>query len=354
MVTSNHRKKGAGFPIYLSLLVLYATIGRQSILFHVTTSIPATLLRSSSSKNQVRSSNTKQRTRNELSLVNNDERILDPEDKERRRNKFLIQFTDTLLSNKQSTSNFAALILLRRNDNKDERPRVYCRKSHMQSLSRSKYYIQMLQQGLKVMSYCNASHQTTTTTRPYPLMNFNITTTFLPILIKHDDSNGCYPNTQTDKYGFPRLTWSIPASITSSLWCSAIGMPSYKVWKDIIQQEQQQTKKVKVSNLRSHVQNNAAILYPWNTKLPMAVWRGSTTANKSLYGHLPLTDIPRSKLVALSIARPDLIDAAYHKLVGKYNVPIANNNSSSSSSIDNVGIVKEPIPLNEMMRYKGE
>ena len=98
----------------------------------------------------------------------------------------------------------------------------------------------------------------------------------------------------------------------------------------------------------------SSTLYLWKTKLPMAVWRGSSTANKSLYGHLPLADIPRSKLVALSIARPDLIDAAYHKLVGKYNVPIANNNSSSSSSIDNVGIVKEPIPLNEMMRYKGE
>jgi hypothetical protein len=339
MVTSNHRKKGAGFPIYLSLLVLYATLGRQSLLFRVTTTIPATLLRSSSSQKQV-------------SQVNDDERMVDTKDKERRRNKFLIQFTDTLFSNKQSTSNFAALILLRRNDHKDERPRVYCRKSHMQSLSRSKYYIQMLQQGLKVMSYNNTSHQTTRTTRtrPYLLMNFNITTTFLPILIKHDDSNGCYPTTLTDKYGFPRLTWSIPASITSSSWCSAIGMPSYKVWKDKIQQQQkQQTKKVKESN------NNAATLYPWKTKLPMAVWRGSSTANKSLYGHLPLADIPRSKLVALSIARPDLIDAAYHKLVGKYNVPIANNNnSSSSSSIDNVGIVKEPIPLIEMMRYKGE
>ena len=84
----------------------------------------------------------------------------------------------------------------------------------------------------------------------------------------------------------------------------------------------------------------------------MAVWRGSTTCNKAMYGHLPLVDMPRSKVVQLSLVRPDLIDAAFHKLVGKYNVPIANN--SSSSSIANVVILKEPIPLYEMMRYKGE
>ena len=265
----------------------------------------------------------------------------DTDDKERRRNNFLIHFANTLSNNKQS--NFAALIL--RND-KDGRPRVYCRKSHMQSLARSKYYIQMLQLGLDVVMHKNTSKAI----RPL-LMSLN--TTFLPILIKHDDSNGCYPNTETDKYGFPRLTWSIPASSsTSSSWCSAIGMPSYKVWKDIIQQ-QQRTKKVKESNnlLLSIVQNNAAILYPWKAKLPMAVWRGSTTCNKAMYGHLPLVDMPRSKVVQLSLVRPDLIDAAFHKLVGKYNVTIANN---SSSSIGDNLIVKESIPLYEMMRYKGE
>ena len=336
VTTSTHRKKGAGFPIYLSLLVLYATIGRQSLLFHVTTTIPATLLRSSSRK-QVRT-NTEHRTRNELSLVN--ERMVDTDDKDRMRNKFLIHFANTLSNNKQS--NFAALIL--RND-KDGRPRVYCRTSHIQSLARSKYYIQMLQRGLDVVMHKNTSQAI----RPL-LMSLN--TTFLPILIKHDDSNGCYPHTQTDKYGFPRLTWSIPASFsTSSSWCSAIGMPSYKVWKDI-QHDQQRTNKVKDSNnLLQNVKNNAAILYPWKNKLPMAVWRGSTTCSKALYGHLPLEDIPRSKVVQLSIDRPDLIDAAFHKLVGKYNVTIANN---SSSSIGDNFIVKEPIPLYEMMRYKGE
>lgn len=337
MVTSTHRNKGGGLPIYLFLLYLYATIGRQSLPFYVTT-IPATLLRSSTQV-QVRT-NTEHRTRNERSLVVNDERMVDAADKERMRNNFLIHFANTLSSNKQSTSNFAALIL--RND-KDGRPRVYCRKSHVQSLARSKYYVQMLQQGLDVM------HKKTSQTIIPLLINFN--TIFIPILIKHDDSNGCYPHTQTDKYGFPRLTWSIPASLTSSSWCSAIGMPSYKVWKDIMQQ--QRTNKVKDSNnLLQNVKNNTAILYPWKTKLPMAVWRGSTTCNKAIYGHLPLELIPRSKVAQLSIDRPDLIDAAFHKLVGKYNVPIANN-KSSSSNVANV-ILKESIPLNEMMRYKGE
>ena len=98
-------------------------------------------------------------------------------------------------------------------------------------------------------------------------------------------------------------------------------------------------------NNLSHAQN-AALLYPWKTKLPMAVWRGSTTCNKAMYGHLPLWDIPRSQVVKLSLLRPELIDAGFHKLVGKY-VEIAN---SSAAGL----VLKEPIPLNEMMRYKGE
>lgn len=335
MASSILRKKGVGFPIYLSLLAMYVTVCRQSLLLHVTT-----LLHSSPTQvvRQVRT-NTMHRTRNdEPSLVN--ERMVDTTDKERRRNNFLVHFANTLSNTKQS--NFAAFILRK---DEDGQPRVYCRKSHIQSLARSKYYIQMLQQGLEVLR-----NNTSQTIRPL-LTSFN--TTFLPILIKHDDSNGCYPNTRSDKYGFPRLTWSIPANniastSTSSSWCSVIGMPSYKVWKDIMQQ--QRTKKIKVSNLLSHVQN-AAVLYPWKTKLPTAVWRGSTTCNKAIYGHVPLEDIPRSKVVQLSRLRPDLIDAAFHKLVGKYNVTIANN---SSSSIANVVILKEPIPLYEMMRYQGE
>jgi len=85
--------------------------------------------------------------------------------------------------------------------------------------------------------------------------------------------------------------------------------------------------------------------YPWNTKLPKAVWRGATTCNKDLYGHLPLEDIPRSKLVQSSLDRPDLIDAGFHKLVGKYD---KDDEIIGKRSI----MMKEAITLEEMSRYK--
>ena len=268
-------------------------------------------------------------------------------------NDFIRQFKDTLYNNNSnnatkdtsSNNNFAALIL---KDNK-----VYCRQSQIQTFSRARYFVQMLREGL----IRKQQHDDD--------IDRGI---LLPILIKHDDSNGCYPNIFHDKYDYPRLTWSIPAdtSTTSSnvssndnrrSWCQAIGMPSYKMWKDVKKKNNQISKHKK---------------YPWDSKINKAIWRGSTTANKSMYGHLPLNEIPRSKLVQLSLSTDkdddtdsrSLIDAGYHKVVGKYHLDKDSGrrtnskddgqvNDSSSSGIDG-RMLKEAIPLEEMSKYKGK
>lgn len=225
-------------------------------------------------------------------------------------NEFLMKFTETLSNNQTLANNFAALIL--------HDDTLYCRKSQMKSLSRGRYFVQMLRQGL-----LQHKNQSAIIDKSTILMNG------IPILIKHDDSNGCYPSTHSDKYGFPRLTWSVPATSSNPNWCSAIAMPSYKVWRDLFRS--------------SAMNNNDA--YPWNEKVSKAIWRGSTTCNKGLYGHLPFLDTPRSRLVKLSMEMPDLIDAGFHKVVGKYD-DISNNVKG--------GIMKEVVPLKEMMRYKGK
>ncbi len=240
-----------------------------------------------------------------------------------RRNDFISKFTETLSNNQTSANNFAALIL--------QGDKLFCRKSQMKTLSRGKYFVQMLRQGL--VKYPN---RTKIVGEKNPWING------IPILIKHDDSNGCYPSTRSDKYGFPRLTWSVPTNMTGPFtsplppWCSAIGMPSYKMWRDLNNNEHE--------ILSAALNSNDA--FPWNAKISKAVWRGSTTFNHGLYGHLTLLDIPRSRLVKSSLERPDLIDAGFHKLVGKYN----------DVSIDYFNInrmMKDTVPLKEMMRYKG-
>jgi hypothetical protein len=310
-------RKGGGISTYVSLIVLYATAGRH-LLFRLPR-IPSLLL-------ETRQRTSTGRTLNEKRLV--DEPMIDDE---HGRNDFIVHFDDILSGNQESNNHtsaehFAALIL------KADRagPRVYCRRSQMKFLSRGKYFVQMLRQGLKLKQY---------PTRPIA--------NAIPILIKHDDSNGCYPVTHSDKYGFPRLSWSIPASMaidtpkssqeedpsSSSTWCDAISMPSYKVWKDVNQNKE---------GIPSSRMNTTDTLYPWSEKIPKAVWRGSTTCNNGMYGHLPLSEIPRSRLVKSSLERPDLIDAGFHKLVGKY------------AKVALRSILKEPIPLSEMMKYKGK
>ncbi|KAL7549716.1 hypothetical protein ACHAWF_012980 [Thalassiosira exigua] len=199
-------------------------------------------------------------------------------------------------SGASSGDKFAALVV--RGD------RLYCRKSSMKSFwsrSRGRYFVQMLRHGLM---------QRNPQTEPGIISSY-------PILLKLDDSNGCNSAENRDNYSFPRLTWSIPANETSN-WCAAIGMPSYKIWRDA-------KKKGKIA------QTDNGANFPWSTKLSKAVWRGSTTADKRMYGYLPLEDIPRSKLVRSSLERPDLIDAGFHKFVGKYEaiLDIDGNNWSA-------------------------
>ena len=248
---------------------------------------------------------------------------------QRSNNDFLDRFEDTLTNNptsaSASTSNFAALIL--------KQGKIYCRKSQIKNLSRSRYFVQMLRQGFKQQQQHIAPSGV-------------VSQSGFPILIKHDDSNGCYPDTQTDKYGFPRLTWSIPVGNATnharnvrqsnpSRWCSAIGMPPYKTWRDIKGRDGD----AKGADYEEH--------YPWKTKLSKAVWRGASTCNKGMYGHLPIEDIPRSKLVQSSLKRPDLIDAGYHKFVGKYQ-DVGKEDESRRR------MHKESITLEDMMKYKGK
>ena len=51
----------------------------------------------------------------------------------------------------------------------------------------------------------------------------------------------------------------------------------------------------------------------------------------------------------ISNDRPDLIDAGYHQFVGKYE-----NGTTTMMDDESRRMLKEAIPLDDMMRYKGK
>lgn len=277
---------------------------------------------------------------------------------------FASVFRSVLLEEHNNSINkdamFAALVV------KDGK--VYCRRSQMKKLSRGRYFVQMLQQGLmqqnknqlaEEFSYEHSDQDKSSMRnlrgkqglKEDDTINWSATSPIeLPILLKHDDSNGCNPTTHTDKYGFPRLTWSIPSTnesnrtkLEDNSWCAAIGVPAYKSWRDL-----QHVKKAR--NISDDQRWEATFLeneskYPWSSKRNQAVWRGSTTFNKALYGHLPFRELPRSKLVQVSQMFPNLIDAGFHKLVGKYGDDLYWKNTTR---------LVDSIALKNMMNYKGK
>lgn len=340
MASSPRKRGGGGISICLTLLVFCATAGRYLPLLRLA-EIPPSPLPEGRRRQQRTSVAVAKNLISGEKRLSGMEAIIDDDGNGGRDNEFLVHFDDIILSGDHRVSNhdasaghhFAALVL---REDRAGTTRVYCRRGQMKSLSRGKYFVQMLRRGLEQYPTRPMAHA-------------------IPILVKHDDSNGCYPATRCDKYGFPRLTWSIPAanvtidtppspehgdapSSSSSTWCSAIGMPSYKIWKDVNQDNDGVSSMFRMNNINA--------LYQWSEKIPKAVWRGSTTCNKGMYGLLPLWDIPRSRLVRSSLERPDLIDAGFHKLVGKY-AGVASRNAART-------LLKEPIPLNDMMKYKGK
>jgi hypothetical protein len=194
--------------------------------------------------------------------------------------------------------------------------KLYCRSNQNELYeSRSRDFAEMLQLGLR----------TEQGRKTFGSLNYD-----LPIILKHDDSSGCNAATRTDSYGFPRLSWALPVNNTAN-WCHAIGAPSYISWR---------TFKRNVRQWDAFFSRNDN-LYPWATKIRKAVWRGSTTSNKSLYGQLDLLETPRGRLVNSSIGN-SFIDSGFNKLVGKHK----------GTSMQRQKLLKDSIPMEQMMKYK--
>ena len=89
---------------------------------------------------------------------------------------FVSKFEEIITSDVDSnqTAKFAALLL--------KQGKIYCRASQREHLSRGRHFVQMLQRGLEEERHVSASS-----------LKYD-----LPILLKHDDSSGCHPESRTD------------------------------------------------------------------------------------------------------------------------------------------------------------
>jgi hypothetical protein len=157
----------------------------------------------------------------------------------------------------------------------------------------------------------------------------------LPMMLFHQDGNGCDIMKRSDYISYPRFSWDTPATKYGDDWCNAISVPTYINWKAFRDMDPSKWDAKIKSNERK---------YPWSSKIDRAVWRGSTTF-PGFYRGSELNEIPRGKLVQLSMNHPELIDAAFVNIVQYYK---GKDDELRNQTI----IAPRRMPFNEQMKYK--
>jgi len=114
--------------------------------------------------------------------------------------------------------------------------------------------------------------------------------------------------------------------------CIPLAIPTYTRWN--------QRKKTKYWDAIFQWQEK---LYPWKTKLNMAVWRGAATGY--VYQYPYWRDLPRARLVQYSFDNPSLIDAGI-------NESMSQRNETELEEMKSSGFMKERIEMRNFQKYK--
>lgn len=244
-------------------------------------------------------------------------------------NPFIARYEHSLLNN-LGDSPFIPLLY--------ENDKLLCRRKHKVQLSRyrTRYFAHMVRTGLAMASkakkqspppHNNDSNYNNNNT------SFHTTPTYengLPILVIDWDENGCNIQSRIDNYVFPRLTWSdlspkhATTTITSTTQttnttnhhhhrysCNTISIPSYETYKYYHRSHHTPHDWERTFAANAHH-------YPWQSKLPKAVWRGSTTYEGSQFTNTKLEDTPRGQLVLIGKDHEDIMDVGFHKILQQY------------------------------------
>lgn len=253
------------------------------------------------------------------------------------KNEMILQFEKALLNDLGSTP-YVPMIYAN--------GKLLCRKKHRNQYSRwrTSYFIQMVRSGLAALSSSSAPKNSASSNATRSSVDYsndaanNDDDTSLPLLAIDHDEIGCNIPHHRDDINFPRLTWATLSISKHGKYCTnAISMPSYEIWKFYHRTH------VTSADWERDFQYNEG-KYPWNSKLYKAVWRGATTYEGHQYHNSTLGDTPRGQLVKASMTHPELIDAAFHKIIQKFK--------SRKVELSNEFRVSGRIPPNDMMRYR--
>lgn len=258
-------------------------------------------------------------------------------------NKMIFQFERALLNDLGSTP-YVPMIYAK--------GKLLCRKKHRNQYSRlrTRYFIQMVRSGLAASSSSSSTPKNDGTSSNATLSSVDYSNDAsasddydndddsLPLLaIDHDDI-GCNIAHHRDDVGFPRLTWaSLSISKHGSYCTNAVSMPSYESWRFY------HLSHVSSSDWERDFQHSEK-KHSWNSKLRKAIWRGATTYDGHQYHNSELGDTPRGQLVTASMAHPELIDAAFHKIIQKFK--------PRKVELTNEFRVSGRILPSDMMRYR--
>jgi hypothetical protein len=281
-------------------------------------------------------------------------------------NPFIARYDHALHSNNLGSELFIPLLY--------EHDKLLCRRKHKSQLSRyrTRYFAQMVRTGIAAAVASKQQPQQqqqpsddiigdnkTSFHSPTPNSNSlddDADDDGLPILVMDGDDNGCNIQQHTDTFTFPRLTWSDLSSkhfpntrtttttttntTTSSSSCNTISMPSYETYKYYHQSHRTFHDWERTFATNAHN-------YPWTTKIPKAVWRGSTTYEGSQYTGSELHDTPRGRLVLIGKEHTGIMDVGFHKIIQQY------------ANVDRVELAKRGFKIKgrmhpmDMMKYKG-
>jgi hypothetical protein len=122
-----------------------------------------------------------------------------------------------------------------------------------------------------------------------PLLDKKMKHMAIPLLMYLGDTKTC------SGFAFPRFGWC--SLLDGGSNCVNFALPSYSFYRDAPN---------KTPSPQEFYQNKEKD-YPWSSKKPQAVWRGSAS------GHNPFgwEALPRAQLVNVSIHHPELLDAAF-------------------------------------------
>jgi hypothetical protein len=236
-------------------------------------------------------------------------------------NEFVSTFAKIIREDRPTFNTENAVPLILKNG------KILCSSTHKRQIQQMRVlaFLEMVSRGLELDYYHSTSYANDG----------------LPILLMNGDGMGCNITSHTDSLPFPRLSWSIPSPKhdEESSWCHSVGMVSYETWNAFHKRHDKH-------HTWDDTFANDEYRHPWESKIPKAIWRGTSTHEQTRTKDWEFEDIPRAVLVKAGMENPDVIDAGFTAIIQKFE--------KDKEELEKRTRMGDYIPFVDQMKYKGE